>query len=308
MGLLERWYDQSEGSVTLDGVDIRHLNVRWLRTRIRLVQQKPVLFSGTVFDNVANGLIGTEYESASREKQLQLVQNACKDAFAHNFIEELPKQYATRIGERGARFSGGQKQRIAIARSIISDPPVLLLDEATSALDPAAEKIVQKALENVSKSRTTLTIAHKLSTIQKADNIAVMAKGSVIEQGTHAELLSRDGAYTRLVSVQDLGQATKMQDPAKMTVNEYAEKPRSALARFRTTSSGPINEKTPDEPGEDDVDEGMGYSLIRCLYLLIKEKPRLWTLYSLLGFCSLCAGESHPTTGEMGQATNTSPP
>ncbi|KAI6892948.1 ATP-binding cassette multidrug transport protein [Hortaea werneckii] len=204
IGLLERWYNPSRGDITLDGTPIKKLNLQWLRTNIRLVQQEPVLFNGTVFENICNGLVGTPWEHESSEHQLLRVKDAAKTAFAHEFIENLPQQYHTRIGERGGLLSGGQKQRIAIARSIISQPKVLLLDEATSALDPHAEAIVQKALDKASKDRTTIVIAHKLKTIQAADNIVVLAKGKIIEQGGHAELIARGAAYSNLVRAQDL--------------------------------------------------------------------------------------------------------
>lgn len=168
------------------------------------MSQEPVLFNGTVFENIRNGLIGTPWEHESPEQQLLRVKDAARTAFAHDFIENLPQQYHTRIGERGGLLSGGQKQRVAIARSIISQPKVLLLDEATSALDPHAEAIVQKALDKASKNRTTIVIAHKLKTIQAADNIVVMAKGRIIEQGQHAELIARGAAYSNLVRAQDL--------------------------------------------------------------------------------------------------------
>ncbi|CAI4216063.1 unnamed protein product [Parascedosporium putredinis] len=180
VGLLERWYNPNSGSITLDGMRIDALNLRWLRTNVRLVQQEPVLFDGS------------------------RIQAAARMAFAHDFIQELPQGYQTRIGERGGLLSGGQKQRIAIARSIISEPKILLLDEATSALDPQAEGIVQRALDEASKNRTTIVIAHKLKTIQQADNIVVLKQGTIIEQGTHHQLVEHGGAYASLVRAQEL--------------------------------------------------------------------------------------------------------
>lgn len=141
IGLLERWYNPVSGTVMLDGNPIDHLNLRWLRQQARLVQQEPVLFAGTVYDNIVNGLVGTRWEHASREDKLARVQEAARIAFAHNFIAGLPNGYDTAIGERGGLLSGGQKQRVAIARSVVSEPRILLLDEATSALDPHAEEV-----------------------------------------------------------------------------------------------------------------------------------------------------------------------
>jgi ATP-binding cassette subfamily B (MDR/TAP) protein 1 len=149
-------------------------------------------------------LFCTLQDQATREEKLRLVENACKQAFADEFIEQLPDKYNTHVGDRGCLLSGGQKQRIAIARSVIRDPPILLLDEATSALDPPAEGIVQKALDNVSKSRTTVVIANKLSTVQKADKIIVLNKCQVIEQGSHQELLAKKCVYFPLVNKEEL--------------------------------------------------------------------------------------------------------
>lgn len=166
--------------------------------------QEPVLFNGTVFENIVYGLVATPWQSESHEQQMDRAVTAAKMAFAHDFIMKLPSGYDTHVGERGGLLSGGQKQRIAIARSVISEPRILLLDEATSALDPQAEGIVQRALDRVSQDRTTIVIAHKLSTIRNADNIAVMSHGKVFEQGTHTELIEQDGIYARLIKAQDL--------------------------------------------------------------------------------------------------------
>ncbi|RHZ55587.1 hypothetical protein CDV55_103963 [Aspergillus turcosus] len=283
VGLLERWYDPAAGMILLDGIDIQTLNIAWLRTQIRLVQQELVLFSGTIFDNVAFGLVGTPYAEAPYEQKLALVREACRDAYAHEFIEDLPKQYDTQIGERARMLSGGQKQRIAIARSIISRPSVLLLDEATSALDPKAERIVQSALDNISVGRTTITIAHKLSTVQKADNIVVMSAGRIIE----------------LVGAQDLekanGKAEEQVDSEEEGVGEENTDAKSdaKLSLHHTRSVG-AESLSVDEKAKALAKETMRYSLIRCLWLLIKEQRQLWGLYAIVAFVCILRGGTFP--------------
>lgn len=191
--LVERFYDPDSGTVMLDGVDLRQLNVRWLRQQIGLVGQEPVLFSGTIADNIAYGKPGSTMAD---------VEQAAKMANAYSFIQEFPSKFDTDVGEKGGQLSGGQKQRIAIARAMIKNPAVLLLDEATSALDTESERIVQAALDDllVTSKRTTIVIAHRLSTIRNADKIAVVDKGKIVEEGTHDELMDRgpEGRYYKL--------------------------------------------------------------------------------------------------------------
>ena len=203
-GLLERFYLPMSGRVTLDGKDIDQLSLKWLRRHIAFVSQEPVLFSTTILESIAHGLVGTEYEHAEQEVKLKLIEEAAKIANAYDFINDLPDKFQTRVGERGNLLSGGQKQRIAIARAVVSDPRILLLDEATASLDTKSESAVQEALDNASAGRTTIVIAHRLSTIKNADNIVVMAKGKIVEQGKHDELLKRGGVYQSLVQAQEL--------------------------------------------------------------------------------------------------------
>ncbi|ORX88666.1 P-loop containing nucleoside triphosphate hydrolase protein [Basidiobolus meristosporus CBS 931.73] len=202
--LIERYHDTIGGQVLFDGHDIRQLNLRWLRRNISLVSQEPTLFSTTIWENVAYGLIGTESESLDKDAKMKLIVEACKMSNAHDFIMDLPLQYETLTGERGFLLSGGQKQRIAIARAVVKNPKVLLLDEATSALDTQAEGIVQDALNRIAQDRTTITIAHRLSTIRHATKIVVMDGGEIRESGNHAELMELNGIYAKLVEAQSV--------------------------------------------------------------------------------------------------------
>jgi len=193
--LLERFYDTGSGSILIDGMDIEEYNIHWLRTQIGLVSQEPNLFSGTIAENIS-----IAYPEATQEQ----IETAAKLANAHDFIVKLPKGYQTNTGERGLQLSGGQKQRICIARALMLNPKILLLDEATSALDNQSEKIVQKALDNASNGRTTIVIAHRLTTIKNADCIIVINKGVISEFGTHDELMAKKRIYYNLVKNQEM--------------------------------------------------------------------------------------------------------
>ena len=191
--LLPRFYDPKQGRITIDGVDIRELKTFDLRALMGNVNQEAILFNDTFYNNISFGV-----KSATIEE----VRQAARIANADDFIMATPNQYQTTIGDRGSRLSGGQRQRISIARAILKNPPILILDEATSALDTESEKLVQEALENLMKDRTTLVVAHRLSTIRNADLICVLHEGQIVERGTHDELFALNGYYRRLIEMQ----------------------------------------------------------------------------------------------------------
>ncbi len=191
--LLMRFHDPTTGKVRWDGTDLRDASVASLRKHLALVTQETVLFNDTVRHNISYG----KPDATDAE-----IEEAARVAFAHDFIRELPNGYETIVGERGIFLSGGQRQRLAIARAVLADAPVLILDEATSALDAESERLVQRALANLIKDRTTIVIAHRLSTVRRADLIVVMERGQIIETGTHTELLARDGHYRHLYELQ----------------------------------------------------------------------------------------------------------
>jgi ATP-binding cassette subfamily B protein len=191
--LLSRLYDPNGGKVLLDGRDLRTLDAVWLRRRVGVVAQEPLLFSTSIKENIRYGR-GT----ATDEE----VEAAARAANAHEFIARFPEAYETKVGERGVQLSGGQKQRVAIARAVLKDPKVLILDEATSALDAESEHLVQQALDRLLEGRTTLVIAHRLSTVKNADRVLVLDAGRVVQQGTHASLVGEAGLYRKLVERQ----------------------------------------------------------------------------------------------------------
>ena len=191
--LLSRFYDVSEGKILLDGADLRDYKIRDLRSLMGIVTQEPVLFNDTIFNNIAFGV-----ENASREA----VEQAARVAHAHDFIMETPDSYDTNIGDRGVKLSGGQRQRLTIARAVLANPPILILDEATSSLDSESERLVQEALDQLMRNRTAIVIAHRLSTVQHADEIIVMKDGRIVERGTHAQLMQQGGDYGKLVELQ----------------------------------------------------------------------------------------------------------
>jgi ATP-binding cassette subfamily B (MDR/TAP) protein 1 len=312
VGLVERFYDPVGGQVFLDGHDVNTLNLRWLRQQISLVSQEPTLFGTTIFGNIAHGLIGTRFENEAGDTQKERVIQAAKMANAHDFISALPEGYETNVGERGFLLSGGQKQRIAIARAMVSDPKILLLDEATSALDTKSEGVVQAALEVAAAGRTTISIAHRLSTIKDADNIVVMTEGRIVEQGTHDDLLMKQGAYYALVEAQKIAETKEMSPEEKAHIDKEDEK----LARSKSLGSKSM------EYEEDPNDKNIGNKLNRTQseksqssFVLQGRRTEgeveypLWTLIKLIGsfnsiewywmllglFFSIICGAGNPT-------------
>lgn len=202
ISLIERFYDPLSGQILLDGADIRQLDLKWLRQQIGLVNQEPALFATTIRDNILYGKNNATNEEITR---------AAKLSEAINFISNLPDRFETQVGERGIQLSGGQKQRIAISRAIVKNPSILLLDEATSALDAESEKSVQEALDRVMVGRTTVVVAHRLSTIRNADVIAVVQNGAIVETGSHEDLISTpNSAYASLVQLQEAASLTRL--------------------------------------------------------------------------------------------------
>jgi len=193
VNLICRFYDVSEGAIRIDGTDIRDLRVSDYRQHIGLVLQEPFLFFGTIADNIAYGK-----PQATRSE----IVAAARAAHAHEFILRLPQGYDSLVGERGQSLSGGERQRISIARALLIDPRILIMDEATSSVDTETEQEIQKALDNLVRGRTTIAIAHRLSTLRRADRLVVMEHGQLVEQGQHQELLDRQGAYWRLYEAQ----------------------------------------------------------------------------------------------------------
>jgi ATP-binding cassette, subfamily B (MDR/TAP), member 1 len=250
------------------------------------------LFNDTIYNNIAYGLHGTKMDSFTDERKRELVREACIEANADEFIQNnFPKGYDTKVGERGSLLSGGQRQRVAIARSIISNPRILLLDEATSALDPKAEGIVQAALDTVSRARTTVLIAHKLSTVKKADTIIVMNNGRVVEQGTHQSLLEAKGSYWHLVNAQNLTAAADEED---IVEDEKSMEAAHALKLEKVTTAKSTQNDVPSEvqPEAENISRKM--SLFRCLLIIFYEQRRLWYLFTCGGIAAVLGGAVFP--------------
>ncbi|KAK2030382.1 P-loop containing nucleoside triphosphate hydrolase protein [Colletotrichum zoysiae] len=289
VGLLERFYRPVRGQIFLDGIDISTLDVSWLRQQIGLVSQDPTLFSATIFENIRLGLVGSAHENLQDELAKKMVEDAARVANAYDFIMALPDGFATKVGDSGSLLSGGQKQRIAIARAIVGDPKILILDEATSALDAVAERHVQEALQMASQGRTTIAIAHRLTTISAADNIIVMSKGRIVEQGTHAELMEQRAVYFDMFQQQSVPVTTHQDTPdmipdQRHLGDEFGSVQRSSDAEERHTEATIALLQHPQEP-----------TTIRSLALFVHRLNKGNDLLILLGLVfSVVAGASHP--------------
>jgi ATP-binding cassette subfamily B (MDR/TAP) protein 1 len=299
--------------ITLDGLDIKTLNIKWLRSQIGYVGQEPVLFEGTIAENIASGLntetkdiLKSTKESQQgqwdrrREELMEQVISAARLANAHDFISQLPQGYETDVGSNGIAMSGGQKQRIAIARALIKKPAVLLLDEATSALDAASEKVVQQSIDELarSKAQTTIIIAHRLSTIRNADKICMIQDGKIVETGTHDELIERHGAYAELVSLQ-LQAEEEPVAKADETGDKFEEVNEDVVVTGRAKVSTLVNEDQKKAVSEQAVkleplSKEASKSVSRKIWSLMLEHPFLF-LIGLLG--GACFGAVFPVWG-----------
>nr|XP_006814548.1 PREDICTED: multidrug resistance protein 1-like [Saccoglossus kowalevskii] len=276
--LIQRFYDVMKGCVKVDGKNIKDMNVTWLRNHIGVVSQEPVLFGTTIAENIRYG---------REDVTMEEIERACQEANAYEFICKLPDRYDTLVGERGAALSGGQKQRIAIARALVRDPKILLLDEATSALDTESEATVQVALDKASVGRTTLVIAHRLSTIRNADKICAMQDGIIVEEGTHDELMAKQGLYYELVMMQSKKKDNEenvidddLEDEAIILKSGSGSFKRSLSARGSDrklkralSSASKKSDAEADNEGDSDLDEAPEVSMKRIMKMNSPEWP-----------------------------------
>ncbi|XP_058581189.1 ATP-dependent translocase ABCB1 isoform X2 [Neofelis nebulosa] len=288
--LMQRLYDPTDGMVSIDGQDIRTINVRYLREIIGVVSQEPVLFATTIAENICYGR-----ENVTMEE----IEKAVKEANAYDFIMKLPNKFDTLVGERGAQLSGGQKQRIAIARALVRNPKILLLDEATSALDSESEAVVQVALDKARKGRTTIVVAHRLSTIRNADVIAGFDDGVIVEKGNHDELMKEEGIYFKLVTMQTRGNEIELENAVYESISEIdalemsPKDSGSSLIRRRSTRKSIHASQGQDRKlgTKENLDEHVPpVSFWRILKLNITEWP-----YFVVGiFCAIINGGLQP--------------
>uniref|UniRef100_A0A6N2K363 ABC transmembrane type-1 domain-containing protein n=1 Tax=Salix viminalis TaxID=40686 RepID=A0A6N2K363_SALVM len=263
--MVQRFYEPASGKILLDGHDLKTLELKWLRQQMGLVSQEPALFAATIADNILFGK-----EDASMDQIFE----AAKAANVHSFVIQLPEGYHTQVGEGGTQLSGGQKQRIAIARAVLRNPKILLLDEATSALDAESELIVQQALEKIMENRTTIVVAHRLSTIRDVDTIIVLKNGQVVESGNHSELISKGGEYASMASLQVSEHVTDASSKLSGTAGKSS---------FRELPSSQNEEVTTREmKSKDDDLSPANFSPNPSIWELVKLNAPEWP-YAVLG-------------------------
>ncbi|KAI0967564.1 ABC transporter-like protein [Xylaria arbuscula] len=303
VALIQRWYEMDgdmgdkklilyfrNGSVTIGGRKLTDLDIKWWRSQIGLVQQEPFLFNQTIFENVASGLVGTAWENAENSVKAELVQAACKEAYADEFISRLPEGYDTHVGDAGIKLSGGQRQRLAIARAIIKQPKILILDEATSSIDVRGEKVVQAALDRVSKNRTTIMIAHRLATVKKADNIVVLAKGKVVQWGNHDSLMAAvGGPYWLLTQSQELKMGEESHSDDASEVTEEEKRTMDLMTLDKTKSNVAEGDSTAAE-----ATPWRYRGIFRSFGVLLLEQKQNLPWYMVMLYGALIAGASPP--------------
>ncbi|KAL2797225.1 P-loop containing nucleoside triphosphate hydrolase protein [Aspergillus keveii] len=285
MALIEAWYklpNQSGEGIYIGGQNLDQIDLKWWRSQVGLVQQEPFLFNDTIYNNICLGLIGSRWEDKANLVKWNLVVAACKEAYAHDFIQKLPSGYDTIVGEGGITLSGGQRQRLAIARSIVSKPSVLILDEATSSIDIHSERIVQAALDRVAKNCTTIIIAHRLSTIRKADHIIVMKQGSNVEEGTHTELMGKNGLYKKLVDAQRISIDSVSVDQVEHELLGHIEE-----EQFDPLLNGIDNERDGPIPNSEGAKR---FSLVKGVATILAAQKRHWFLFVLAVIGAFGAG------------------
>ena len=296
--LIMRFYEPVNGYVFLDGHRLPDLNLKWLRRQIQYVNQESFLFDTTVRENIEYGFVGTRFENLPTKEKQKKVEEAAKIACVSDFITNLPQGYETRVGARGSGLSGGQKQRVAIARAFVAEPKILILDEATSALDAKTEASVQAALNVSSANRTTIVIAHRLSTVCEADNIIVLKASMVTEQGTHAELIERRGLYYDLVKAQRTVEDKETDDEASDQEEIIVE--REGTFKHEAGKDAFLDIQASDDSSVTTLsvtkDEASSYSLLSMAKFVMKLNAKEWH-YIILGiFCSVIAGFEEPAS------------
>ncbi|XP_061088168.1 ATP-binding cassette, sub-family B (MDR/TAP), member 4 [Conger conger] len=285
--LLQRFYDPQEGAISIDGHDIRSLNVRSLREMIGVVSQEPVLFATTITENIRYGRLDVTQAE---------IEQATREANAYDFIMKLPDKFDTLVGDRGTQLSGGQKQRIAIARALVRNPKILLLDEATSALDAESETVVQAALDKVRQGRTTIVVAHRLSTIRNADVIAGFENGRIVELGTHRELMARNGVYHTLVTMQTFKTAASMDEEEEEVIVDQKSPSvmsESSLFRRKSTKTSPEDTKADQKKDKSDESEEEKVPPVSFLKVLRLNRPE-WPYIVVGVLCATINGGMQP--------------